>query len=283
MRVSVGVRVTVGVEERQDPERSMRSGKPPGAEATLGGSRRGQHRAVLWPALLLGASLLGRTVWAGPPFLTDDPEPVELGHWEFYLASQWTAADHAATGSAPQVEVNYGALPGLQLHVIVPATLAWQSGQPVHYGLGDIELGAKYRFVEEGDRRPQIGIFPLVLVPTGSEERGLGAGTTQVLLPIWIQKSFGPWLTYGGAGLHLASGDDDVVAGWLLQRKVLGMIALGAEAFFTFPLNENPVELQLNLGLVVDLSDRHHLLASVGPAFGGDARAQAYLAYQLTI
>jgi len=246
--------------------------------------RRVSHRVVLWAALLvLAAIFVGGTAWAGPPFLTDDPEPVELGHWEFYLASQWSVADHSATGTAPHVEVNYGALPELQLHVIVPATLAWQSGQPTQYGLGDVELGAKYRFVEEGERRPQIGIFPLVLLPAGSQARGLGAGTTQVLLPIWLQKSFGPWMTYGGAGLHLASGDNDVVAGWLLQRKLLGMIAVGAEAFFTFPLNDDPVELQVNLGLVVDFSDRHHLLASAGPAFGRDVRGQAYLAYQLTI
>jgi hypothetical protein len=261
----------------------MRSGSSRAAETTLRSGRRVCDPTVLGLALLLSAFLFGPAAWAGPPFLTDDPEPVELGHWEFYLASQWTAADHSATGSAPHVEVNYGALPELQLHAIVPATLAWQSGQPVQYGLGDIELGAKYRFVEEGDRRPQIGTFPLVLLPTGSKERGLGEGTTQVLLPIWIQKSFGPWMTYGGAGLHLASGDNDVVAGWLLQRRLHRMLTLGAEAFFTFPLNDNPVELQVNLGLIVDFSDRHHLLASAGPAFGGDARDQGYLAYQLTI
>jgi hypothetical protein len=238
---------------------------------------------ALGAALFLAAAIFGRNAWAGPPFLTDDPEPVELGHWEFYLASQWSIANHAGTGTAPHVEVNYGALPELQLHIIVPATLAWQSGQPAEYGLGDIELGAKYRFVEEGKYRPQIGTFPLVLPPTGSKERGLGTGTTQILLPIWIQKSFGPWMTYGGAGVHLASGDDDVVAGWLLQRKLHEVISLGAEAFFTFPLNDNPVELQVNLGIVIDFSDRHHLLASAGPAFGGAARGQGYLAYQLTI
>ena len=22
--------------------------------------------------------------WAGPPFVTDDPEPTDLGHWEIY-------------------------------------------------------------------------------------------------------------------------------------------------------------------------------------------------------
>jgi hypothetical protein len=30
---------------------------------------------------------------AGPPFVTDDPEPVEYRHWEVYLTSQ---LDHSA-------------------------------------------------------------------------------------------------------------------------------------------------------------------------------------------
>jgi hypothetical protein len=240
-------------------------------------------RSVALAALVLSAVLTANQALAGPPFLTDDPEPVELRHWEFYLASQWTVARRAGSGTLPHVEVNYGALPGLQLHVIVPATIAWQSGEPVQYGIGDIELGAKYRFVEEGKWRPQIGTFPLVLLPIGSKARGLGAGTTQLFVPIWIQKSFGPWTTYGGGGLHLASGDDDVIVGWLLQRKLTEKLTLGAEAYFTVPTSGAAMETQINLGLIVDFTEMHHLLLSLGPAFGADPGGQGYLAYQLTI
>jgi hypothetical protein len=215
--------------------------------------------------------------------LTDDPQPVELGHWEFYAASQWSAARHAADGTSPHVEVNYGALPELQLHAIVPAALALTSGEPVRYGLGDIELGAKFRFIDEGERRPQVGTFPLVLLPTGSATHGLGSGKTQVFLPIWVQKSFGRWTTYGGGGLRLVSGERDGVAGWLVQRELAKGLTLGTEAFLTVPLSSGARELQINIGLVVDFSEMHHLLLSAGPAFGGDDRAQAYLAYQLTI
>ena len=111
---------------------------------------------------------IARPTWAGPPFLTDDPEPVDLGHWEVYGASQWSFARHDASGTSPHVEVNYGAVPELQLHAIVPAVLALASGAPAEYGIGDVELGAKYRFVDEGERRPQVGTFPLLLLPTGS-------------------------------------------------------------------------------------------------------------------
>jgi len=234
-------------------------------------------------AWLLCVGLSAIPAWAGPPYLTDDPEPVELGHWEFYLASQWTATRDKAEGTSPHVEVNYGALPELQLHVIVPTALALASGQPARYGLGDIELGAKYRFVEERGWRPQLGTFPLVLVPTGSEARGLGAGKTQVFVPLWAQKSVGPWTTYGGGGLLFESGERDVVAGWLVQRKLLEELSLGMEAFLTVPLKGGPTEVRVNLGMVIDITAHHHVLLSGGPAFGGDTGGQGYAAYQLTI
>ena len=222
-------------------------------------------------------------VWAGPPFLTDDPEPVDVGHWELYGASQWSFERHAASGTFPHFEVNYGAVPGLQLHAIVPAVLAWSADAPAQYGFGDIELGAKFRFIDEGERRPQVGTFPLILLPTGSAARGLGSGKVRAFLPLWVQKSFGPWTTYGGGGVAIASGERDVVAGWLLQRAFGSAFLLGGEAFLDIPISAGTTVVRINLGMVASLSAAHHLLLSAGPAFGGEAIAQAYAAYLLTL
>lgn len=238
------------------------------------------------PALLLlaaSACLVSARALAGPPFLTDDPEPVELRHWEFYAATQWSAERHAVAGSLPHAEVNYGALPGLQLHAIAPLELAHSTGHATEYGLGDIELGTKFRFVDEGEWRPQIGVFPLVTLPTGSEARGLGAGRVEALVPLWIQKSFGAWTTYGGGGLRFAAEGKAAVLGWLIQHDFSEQITLGTEAYVTAPLRGAMAQVQLNLGAVVNFTDLHHLLLSGGPSFGNDAVAQAYLAYQLTI
>jgi hypothetical protein len=242
-----------------------------------------RHAAALVTALALSSGPFAARAIAGPPYLTDDPEPVELRHWEVYAASQWSVTRGAANGTAPHVEVNYGALPGLQLHVIVPAALAVKSGEPTRYGLGDVELGVKYRFLDEGERRPQVGTFPLVELPTGSAARGLGFGTVQVFLPIWVQKSFGRWTTYGGGGVLLASGEHDGVAGWLVQRGLWDNVTLGTEAFLTVPLRGGSPEIRINLGLVVDFSTLQHLLLSGGPAVGPEAGGQGYCAYQLTI
>jgi hypothetical protein len=56
------------------------------------------------------------TVPAAPPFITADPEPVDMGHWEVYAFSAGAAAGGVARGVCPLVEVNYGAAPNLQLH-----------------------------------------------------------------------------------------------------------------------------------------------------------------------
>ena len=45
---------------------------------------------------------------AGPPFLTDDPEPVEYKHWEIYLASMSEEQHGGVSMTAPHVDVNYG-------------------------------------------------------------------------------------------------------------------------------------------------------------------------------
>ncbi len=54
--------------------------------------------AVLLVAFLMLTTILATTGFAGPPFLTDDPEPVPFKHWEFYVFST-VDATHKATKS----------------------------------------------------------------------------------------------------------------------------------------------------------------------------------------
>ncbi len=69
---------------------------------------------------MFSLTLFMTTAWAGPPFVTDDPEPVEYLHWEVYLASQYAHDKDMISGAVPLFEINYGALPDLHLHMIIP-------------------------------------------------------------------------------------------------------------------------------------------------------------------
>ncbi len=226
------------------------------------------------------------TAHAGPPYVTDDPEPVEFGHWELYLGTQHSVTRTGASGTAPHVEANYGALPGLQLHIIAPLAYAHPNDGPWFYGVGDIELGAKFRFIDENKWMPMVGTFPQFELPVGSESKGLGTGHLHVLIPLWLQKSLGPWTTYGGGGYWRNPGDGNRnfwYVGWLMQRR-LSIAALGTEVFYTTPDQVGgPANLRFNVGLVLDLTGHHHLLLSAGRGILGDSLFQGYAAYQLTL
>lgn len=54
---------------------------------------------------------------AGPPFQTDDPEPVPYQHFEFYTLSTGTAVRGDTQGEGPAWEFNYGVIPNGQVHI----------------------------------------------------------------------------------------------------------------------------------------------------------------------
>jgi len=88
-------------------------------------------------ALLL---ILAAKAFAGPPYITDDPVPVEYRHWEIYLASLFSEQPQVWTGTGHHLEVNYGAVPKVQLHLIAPLVFYGPGEGPSSYGYSDTEL-----------------------------------------------------------------------------------------------------------------------------------------------
>jgi|ERR1700687_594917 hypothetical protein len=245
-----------------------------------------RHRAWAAFALMLCLVLTPEMSLAGPPYVTDDPEPVDYRHWEFYLASQVAHDKNGWSGTGPHFEANYGALPNLQLHLIAPLVFVLPDQGQGRYGYGDTEVGVKFRFIQETDWRPMVGIFPILELPSGDSKNGLGSGHVQTFLPLWIQKSFGGWTTYGGGGYWInpgAGNRDYWFFGWQVQRKIGEHAAIGVEVFHTTPREvHGESETRFNIGLVVDFTDSQHLLFSAGRGIQGSNDFQGYLAYQLT-
>lgn len=239
-------------------------------------------------ALLL---LAAAPALAGPPFQTDDPDPVPYRHFETYA---FELSDGTHSGGTvvelPAWEMNWGAIPNVQLHIVVPmATIFPPAGGPVNFGISDTELGIKYRFVKETKHRPEIGIFPFVELPTGSASRGLGVGRTWYRLPLWVQKSWGPWTSYGGGGAVVVNApgySNYPFAGWLLQRAVTKKLILGAELFghgaegaaATAPRSSTMADL----GGYYTFHEGFQLLFAAGHSFVGQGETYTYLALYWT-
>jgi hypothetical protein len=70
---------------------------------------RGGLPLFLFVFALCGAS--GAPVFAGPPFRTDDPQPVDFRHWEAYFFSTLDKTSDGRAIQFPAVEFNWGAAP----------------------------------------------------------------------------------------------------------------------------------------------------------------------------
>jgi hypothetical protein len=231
--------------------------------------------------LLWLVQALTGTSFAGPPFLTDDPEPVDFKHWEAYLFSTVDAMRKQTDVMGPALEFNVGALPNLQVHVIIPMAYASPADAPSAYGFGDIELGVKYRFIQERDHWPMVGIFPMIEIPTGDSSRGLGNGQAWWRLPLWLQKSWGAWTTYGGAGYAINPAPNQrnyPFGGWQLQRDLSERLTLGGEIFAQGKSSDDIRSFAvLNLGGFFKITPNFQLLFSGGRSFAGGRNTIGYL------
>lgn len=226
--------------------------------------RIGLHAATFVLCLVIAPLLRAQ----GPPYQTDDPVPVDLGHYEFYVFGSMDGTPVLIGTSGPAFEFNWGAAPRLQLHGILPwgatvplnrAAYAPEGQGPTTFGLIDTELGAKIAFVKEGKHVPQIGSFTMFEMPTGSYDRGLGVGKVWYKLPIWLQKNVGPWTFDGGVGYEVVPQTDYrnfPYTGWLMKKKLNERLELGAEVFAHG--SEGKAAPQTDASAMVDLGGYYH-------------------------
>jgi hypothetical protein len=246
-----------------------------------------ERTATMLPGMsLVTLLLLSSPLSAGPPFITDDPEPPEYLHWEAYIFSEGTPSTGGLSGVVPpSCDCNYGALPNVQLHFQPGMAVGRESGTPLQWGLGDTEFGLKYRFIEQDsdDWVPSVAIYPKLEAPTGDAARGLGTGRTHAFFPLWLQKDIGDWTTFGGGGFWINPGPgnkDFRFAGWVLERKITGNLTLGVEVFYQTPDKVGGSQWTgFNIGGIYDFTDHYHFLFSFGKGLQHPKNSNEFLWY----
>jgi len=225
-------------------------------------------------------------ILAGPPFLTDDPDPTDYQHWEMYLFTTGDYAGGSYNLNGPAAEVDYGVLPDTQLSLGIGMATAAGGGMPTVSGLGDAVVSVKYRFLHETNGWPELAVFPGLTLPTGDANRKLGNGRATYHLPLWAQKSFGSWTvdTGGGVFLNSAPGERDYpYGGLLLQRDWGEHLSLGGELFAQGQDADGDHGFAaLNFGGSYHFSDHFSLQASAGHSVIGDEHTLWYFGFYWT-
>jgi hypothetical protein len=235
----------------------------------------------------------GRAV-AGPPYLTDDPVPTGYGDLEIYEYAMTTKDAGVSTETqAPALEINWGAAKNIQISATFPYTFLSVPSRPGELvpqgvpgttvsGYGDTEFAVKYRFLQETSNRPQISFYPAVEIPTGNSQNGIGNGRTSYRLPVWAQKSWGRWTTYGGGGYVLddAPGTTNFAfGGALLQRDLSDNVSVGGEIYYQgAQFAGDRYSMFYNAGSFITLDKGFGILFSASHTLSGDNQSVAYFA-----
>ena len=230
-----------------------------------------EKRRRLGLALSLATSLgFASQASAGPPYLSDDPEPTDVGHWEIYNFAIGAGAPDSLAGEAG-FDINYGPAKDLQLTAVLPLAFDNSRGfafDGLRSGPGDVELAVKYRFLHQtdGSWMPDVAVFPRLFVPTADHQ--FGTGKFGLLLPIWAEKDFGPWSVFGGGGYQINPGAgqrDFWQGGGAISRSFGKRLSLGAELYGqTRDATDGGAYETVNLAATYKLVKHWSLLTSAG-------------------
>lgn len=235
-----------------------------------------------WIGLSLGILLeiLCRPVLAGPPYVSDDPEPTDLGHYEIYFFGSGTLTQSTRDNQAG-VDFNYGAAPDLQLTAVIPVERDAATGSASGSGLGNVQLAAKYRFLHQESEGWDVAFFPRILL--ASPTSAVGVSRPSLFLPFWLEKDMGPWSTFGGGGctfIHGSGYENSCLLSWAITREVMPDLHVGAEVFHSTPAARGvSATTGLGFGAVYDLNENIHLLTSFGPGIENAASTNQFSWY----
>jgi hypothetical protein len=234
----------------------------------------------------LAVALGGSPAFAGPPFVTDDPQPTDTGHYEIYAFASGTAT-RDGSGGETGIDFNYGGAEDLQLTAVLPLAYDDPRNGATVAGIGNVELAVKYRFLHQSDFGWDVAVFPRLFLPSASAHAG--DRRASFLLPVWAEKDWDAWSAFGGGACALNTGGgakDYCLAGWALTRQMLPDLHIGAEIYHqTADMHGGRATTGLGAGATWDLSDNYHLMASWGPGIQNAAetdRMSWYAALQFT-
>ena len=176
------------------------------------------------------------------------------------LLGTWSQVRRASR-SRWTVEGRYGLSENVTVSAALPFEsrhIRWQgagaSGRTAHQGVGDLELTADVRLLEQLDERLVVGGG--LVAPTGEHDaRDAWSGTPDALLPYWLQVGGGTW-----QGL--------VSASWIRQEEGW---AWGTGARGTLPFEKNDAGWARERTLALDAWAARPL----GRGWIGSARLQA--------
>ena len=146
--------------------------------------------------------LVPLAAWATHPLITDDTETQGTGKFQLELNGEWaTDKQNAVDGTVLEKSTHVSAIlsTGVRenIDLVLTTPYHWVDvrdpiiGRVREDGFGDTVFEFKWRFFEQGGW--SLGLKPGIIIPTGDDEKGLGAGMVGYSTYFITQRERKPW------------------------------------------------------------------------------------------
>ena len=210
--------------------------------------------------LLLALFVAATSAFAqgGPPYYTNDPGTPGHLNWEINLAYMPFFYGNQSVSHTPDVDINFGVGDRIQLTYEnawlrvqnPPFSVKSATQSATKFGLGQSNLGVKWRFYDAGESGLNISVFPQLFLnnPDDAVRRRITPASDAFLLPFEFSKKFGPVdVDYEIGYQFVHKGPDGWITGLVLGHdftsKLEGDMELYAQGTF------HPSESQPTIGL----------------------------------
>lgn len=205
--------------------------------------------------------------------ITNDPDTPGPGTWEINLAATGARSHDGMRVDAPDLDLNRGVGERIQLSIHAAwahadANGAWSSG------LGDVELGMRYRFLDADTDGVSLAVQPLYVRGWSpvARRRGLASQNAEWVLPVQLARPVGGFHVGMELARHVIAHEADA---WQAGAFVAHDCFIGeclAEINATRTDGETAATT-LNLGARHPLREGLLLMGSLGSEVSGADRA----------
>jgi hypothetical protein len=141
-------------------------------------------------------AVAAKSTFAAHPFVTDDTGTQGRGGHQLEFNTDWVRRQNGGGGARiASSTYTWGWQEDLDLFASIAAGIAAPAG------IGNITLGAKWRFLESDSS--SVALRPEFLLPSPSEDKGLGSGSGGMALTLIATQEAGQWIFHGNAGVDL--------------------------------------------------------------------------------
>ena len=214
----------------------------------------------------------------GPPYYTNDPGTPGNLLWEINLGYMPFLYPNTSVTHTPDVDINFGLGDRIQL-TYENAWLRVDNTAPAKFGLGQDQLGVKWRFYDNKDSGFAMSVFPQLSInnPNHSVERGITSRGASLIVPMEFTKKLGPIdLNWEGGYNWVHKGPDGWLAGLVVGHEFTDRLELDAEFYSTGTFHPATNQETLEGGLRYKIHPPFILLVMAGRSLAPAGPTQPY-------